>query len=131
MKHLNISFLSLALLGLVISGSAEFKDMDPGVPLNPDDIQNAETITFDEEDNDILSATLEMAGELNSKIPLEDGSEAHIFQGINKEHQYYQEWYNMYEKYMAALGYILRSLKLCRLGIVSPANTSSLSSQFC
>lgn len=82
MKIINILSLSLAMFCMVQLGSAQVKDMDPGVPLNPDDIQNAETINFDDQDNDILSATLEMAGELNPRIPLEDGKEAHVFQGI-------------------------------------------------
>ena len=48
MKTLNILSLSLAMFCMVQLGSAQVKDMDPGVPLNPDDIQNAETINFDD-----------------------------------------------------------------------------------
>ena len=60
---------------------AEFKEIDPGNPLNPDDVMNAETISFDEESDDILSNNLEMAAQLNEKIALEGGEEAKVFQG--------------------------------------------------
>ena len=56
-------------------------DINPGTPLNPDDIQHAATVVIDTKDDDILSANLEMAAELNERIALEDGAEAKIFQG--------------------------------------------------
>ena len=90
MRHLNpeMNLCFLLLLSLAPSSIVQgLEEEDPGVPITPDDISFADTVKVDKEDNDVLSANLEMAAELNPNIPLEDGKEAKVFQG-NACHHY-------------------------------------------